>query len=188
LVRGKVGDVVKFQNNFALPKFSVSLPKIQIVWLMKIWAFSLFFVFAGISAFSQDSVRVSFFNRSQKNVYVALAYYKRMPEGDVALCTYGWFEVKKEKSKTLWLKNIQREKGVFYHAHNVVNRNDNWGGSLFYMVHPTSPFHIAYANNSALASALDNELNSQELQQLEAYPFREMKWNPKGFFQVNLLE
>ncbi len=155
---------------------------------MKTWAFSLFFFFEVLSAFSQDSVRVTFFNRSQKNVYVALAYYKRMPEGDIALCTYGWFEVKNGKSKTLWLKDIQREKGVFYHAHNTANRNDNWGGSLFYMVHPVQPFHIAYANNSALAISLENTLSPQEQEKFEAYPFREMKWNPKGFFQVNLLE
>jgi uncharacterized membrane protein len=146
-----------------------------------------FLVVLSVQAIAQDSVKTIIYNRSNKNVYVSLAYYTRLSEGNVALCSYGWFEVKKNSSKTVWTKAI-KEKGIFYHAHNIANRNDNWGGSLFYMVHPSIPFHISYANNSALATSIDGDLNPEELQQLEAYPFRELKWNPKGFFQMNLLD
>jgi hypothetical protein len=146
-----------------------------------------FLIVLSIQSIAQDSVKTVIYNRSAKNIYVSLAYYTRLPESDVALCTYGWFEVKRNSSKTIWTKAI-KEKGIFYHAHNIIKRNDNWGGSLFYMVHPSIPFHISYANNSALATSLDGDLKPEELQQLEAYPFRELKWNPKGFFQLNLLD
>lgn len=146
----------------------------------------LLLLFSFVSV-AQDSVKVAVYNRSTKNVYIAFAYYGRSQDGDVALCTYGWFEVKKGKSKMVWLK-ARKEKGIYYHAHNTLDRNDNWGGSLFYMVHPSMPFHIVYANNSALATSLDGDLKPEELPQLEAYPFREVKWNPKGYFQLNLLD
>jgi len=154
---------------------------------MKQILFISFFIALSFQTFAQDSVKTIIYNRSKKNVYVSLAYHTRLSEGDVALCSYGWFEVKQNSSKTVWIKAL-KEKGVFYHAHDITNRNDNWGGSLFYMVHPSIPFHIAYANNSALAASVDGDLNPEELQQLEAYPFRELKWNPKGFFQLNLLD
>jgi uncharacterized membrane protein len=147
----------------------------------------VFGIVLSAQAFAQDSVKTVIYNRSNKNVYIALAYYTRLPEGNVALCSYGWFEVKKGASKTIWTKAM-KEKGMYYHAHNTTNRNDNWGGSLFYMVHPTIPFHVAYANNSALATSMEGDLNPEELEQLEAYPFRELKWNPKGYFQLNLLD
>jgi hypothetical protein len=35
---------------------------------------------------------------------------------------------------------------------------------------------------------MEGDLNPEELEQLEAYPFRELKWNPKGYFQLNLLD
>jgi hypothetical protein len=155
--------------------------------MKKSLVFVFLFLFFSFISFAQDSVKVAIYNRSSKNVYIAFAYYGRSNDGDIALCTYGWFEVGKQKSKIIWLK-AQKEKGVFYHAHNTLNRNDNWGGSLFYMVHPSLPFHIVYANNSALATSLDGDLKPEELPQLEAYPFREIKWNPKGYFQLNLLD
>ncbi|MDX1904933.1 MAG: DUF1036 domain-containing protein [Thermonemataceae bacterium] len=156
--------------------------------MKKLLIIFIFYLFASSGfAQQQDSVKTVLYNRSYKNVYVALAYYKRMPEGDIALCSYGWFEVKSYNSKTIWLPAL-REKGMFYHAHNRNDRNDNWGGSLFFMVHPTLPFHLSYANNSALSTSMDKDLNEEELKSLEAYPFREIKWNPKGYFQVNLLD
>ena len=147
----------------------------------------LSFLFCSLASLAQDSVKVAIYNRSSKNVYISFAYHGRSNDGDIALCTYGWFEVPKNRSKILWLK-ARKEKGVYYHAHNTINRNDNWGGSLFYMVDPSMPFHIVYANNSALATSLDGDLKPEELPQLEAYPFRELKWNPKGYFQMNLLD
>jgi hypothetical protein len=155
--------------------------------MKKSLVFVFLFLFFSFISFAQDSVKVAIYNRSSKNVYIAFAYYGRSNDGYIALCTYGLFDVGKQKSKIIWLK-AQKEKGVFYHAHNTLNRNDNWGGSLFYMVHPSLPFHIVYANNSALATSLDGDLKPEELPQLEAYPFREIKWNPKGYFQLNLLD
>jgi hypothetical protein len=141
---------------------------------MKKIIFIAFLCILSVQAIAQDSVKTIIYNRSNKNIYVSLAYYTRLSGGDVALCSYGWFEVKRSSSKTVWTKAM-KEKGIFYHAHNTTNRNDNWGGSLFFMVHPSIPFHISYANNSALAVSMDGDLNPEELQQLEAYPFRELK-------------
>jgi uncharacterized membrane protein len=156
--------------------------------MKKIQLFSLIFLLCFIteSAFCQaDSTEIRVFNRSNKDVFLSLGYYKEIDDLPT-LCTYGWFKLDQGKDLRLKIASIAG-KPIYYHAHNVKDRNDNWMGSTSLMVHPQIPFFISYADNAAMARSLEKNMTQGEVLQFEAYPFRQIKKNPKGYFLLNLI-
>ncbi|MGD1843220.1 MAG: hypothetical protein ACFB0B_20350 [Thermonemataceae bacterium] len=121
-----------------------------------------------------DSLAVRIYNRSGKEVFMAFAYYAK--DSITQGYTIGWYEIPHREVLDLKLQMI-KDKGLFYHAHNILDRNDNWGGERFFMVHPFDTFWLGNADNALFAYAYDEGLSKKEEQAIKAYPFREIEFS-----------
>lgn len=88
--------------------------------------------------------KVTFKNNSNKDMYVAVAYYDNDPQTMGGRCFYskGWYKVKQGKS--IWL-NVSGRK-FYYHAHQVGKSEVSYGSEKEFYVHPIKAFNIRRAN------------------------------------------
>lgn len=89
--------------------------------------------------------KVTFKNESDKDMFVAVAYYDNNPSTMGGRCFYtkGWFKVKKGKS--IWTNVSGRR--FYYHAHEVGNHEVSIGSEKELYVHPVDKFNIKKADN-----------------------------------------
>ncbi|WP_299457668.1 DUF1036 domain-containing protein [uncultured Microscilla sp.] len=87
--------------------------------------------------------KVTFKNKSEKDMYVAVAYYDNDPRTMGGRCFYskGWYKVKQGKS--IWL-NVSGKK-FYYHAHQVGKNDVSYGSEKEFYVHPIKAFNIRRA-------------------------------------------
>lgn len=88
--------------------------------------------------------KVTFKNTSDKNMYVAVAYYDNDPRTMGGRCFYskGWYKVKSGKS--IWLNVSGRR--FYYHAHQVGNKEVAVGSEKAFYVEAIKAFNIKRAS------------------------------------------
>ncbi len=138
-----------------------------------------------------DSTCVCMENRTGKQIFVTYAYQtnnsiKIDSTKASNFHTYGWIKIDVYSKKYYYVPAILPNTKVFYHALNAKDRTDNWGGNTFLMVHPSKPFWLYNADNGNNALSVNNLITINDYDDLVAYPFREMKYNPnlKCFFVI----